>query len=233
VALGAVVLVALVALVAVVAMFAVVRPRPVAPPAVRAGDAPVRTGDRPGVDAPGSDVLVTSAGGTVLQVVERFVPVGRPAADLALMRPDLARVPSLRLRAPVVTDLSVTTDGEPQAIRSTASGWSLGGTAGRAVGQVTVRYRLTGAVVRDGGSASRRALVVVEPLTAVASMGGASAASAPVLVRVTPMTVHQAACLTAPPAEQLCGSAGSDGWVARLPASSAVPVVVFQVDLDA
>lgn len=195
------------------------------PAAGRAPVAPVAAvgGDRPGVDAPGSDVTVMAEGST-LRVHETVV-----VADGALLRlvlPDPSQVPSSKVAAPRVEDVSARVGGLEVPARRSGDGWTVDpGRAGPAL--VDLRYTLIGAVERRAAGAGR-ALVVVAPLGAAASRG----AGDPVLVRMTGARVLQAACLGARPDEELCGTSGADGWVARIPPSSQVPVVLLQVDLD-
>ena len=195
------------------------------PGAGRAPVAPVAAvgGDRPGVDAPGSDVTVEAEGSTV-RVHETVV-----VADGELLRlvlPDPSAVPSSKVAAPRVEDVSARVGGVAVPARRSGSGWTVDpGGAGPAL--VDLRYTLTGAVERRTAGAGR-ALVVVAPLSAAASRR----AGDPVLVRMSGARVLQASCLGARPDEELCGTSGADGWVARIPPSSQVPVVLLQVDLD-
>jgi len=204
---------------------------PTASAAVTAGPVGATArGSRAGVDAPGTDVQVTVQGDT-LDVVETAVLPRPPAAPtvLALTLTDLTAVPALHLPQPGVVGLAATVDGAAVTARRTASGWLLPlPTAGAATGtaRVTLRYRLAQAVVHDTASATGRALLVVAPLTGTLSQQ----AQTPVVARVVGAEVRQVACLTAPVTDQLCGWAGTEGWVARLAPRSSLPLVVFQVD---
>ena len=184
-------------------------------------------GYRPGIDAPGTDVLITVGPGSETQVEERVVLARPAAAGLPLAPADLTDVPAIRFSTPMVTEVTATQDGAALPVQRTGAGWVVQPGTGRSLSHAVITYRTTGAVIRDESTRSR-ALLLATPLTAAASLADGS----PVLIRVAQATVREAACVTAPAAEQLCGAAGSDGWVARLTASSTVPVVVFQVDVD-
>jgi hypothetical protein len=197
-------------------------------PSTTAGTAPAApTGDvgfRPGIDTAGTDVVVRSSG-TDLLVEERAVP-DRPAATVLLTQPDPAAVTSSRVQAPRVVDLRVTSDGGPVSLARAAGGWTVRAADGRPLTRLVLSYRLDEAVLAPGASAGR-ALFVVTPLTADLSRS----AGRPVVVRATGVRVRQATCYGAAVTDQLCGSAGPDGWTARVPPSAPVPVAVFQVDL--
>jgi len=204
-------------------------PTPAAASANALATASAGPGNRAGVDAPGSDVQVT-LNGDGLDVEESAV-LDRPAtSSIALTLPDLTRVPALNLPRPIVTGLAATVDGRAVTVQRTASGWTVPVAAGgSAQARVTLRYGLAQAVVQDASAAAGRALLVVTPLTGTLSQQGKD----PVVVRVAGAQVREAACLTAPVADQLCGWAGTEGWVARVPSGSSLPLVVFQVDRPA
>ncbi len=194
-----------------------------------AGDAPSQlVGRGPGVDAPGTDVVVAPGGGGSVEVYERVDVASPDPAGLRLALPDLSSVSNLTVGANlVVTELQVTADGRPVTVDPAEGRWLIQGADGAPVKQAVLRYRLAGALVQHEQSLPRRALLLVAPLSAAASRAGGSE----VVVHADRVLVRDMTCPLASAAQVLCGSGGRPTWVARVPASSAIPLVLLQVDL--
>ena len=192
-------------------------------------DAPsqlVTTG--PGVDAPGTDVVAAPGAGGEVDVYERVVVRAPDPAGLRLALPDLTKVSTLTVGSDLVlTDLRITADGRPVNADPFAGHWVIQGRDGQAVTRAVLRYRMAGALVQHEQSLPRRALILVAPLSAAVSRAG----GAPVVVRADRVQVRDMTCPLAPTAQVLCGSGGRPAWVATVPASSTIPLVLLQVDL--
>ena len=182
----------------------------------------------PGVDAPGTDVVVAPGANGQVEVYERVNVAAPDAAGLQLALPDLSKATTLTVGANlVVTELRITADGRPVEADPFAGHWVIHGQDGRAVTRAVLRYRLSGALVQHEQSLPGRALILVAPLSAGVSRAG----GAPVVVRADRVVVRDMTCPLAGPAQVLCGSGGRPTWVATVPASSTVPLVLLQVDL--
>lgn len=186
----------------------------------------------PGIDEPGTDVVLAPAKGLpgVLQVHERVVLADRGASVLRLTAPDPTRWTGVTVRADVgVTTLEATSGGRPAAVRAVPGGWEVTAVPGGPLGPVVLRYQVAGATVLTPGADPGRLLMLLWPLSAEASQ----ATGAPVVVRPdrSAVTVRQMLCPLADPALQLCGAASPAGWTGRLPAGAAAPLVVVQADV--
>lgn len=182
----------------------------------------------PGVDAPGIDVVVAPGPDGTVDVCERVYVASPDPTGLRLTMPDLRAAPSLTIGGNLsVSDLTATVDDTAVRVETADRGWIIRGLDGAPVRSVMLRYRLTDALVRQPQSAADRALLLVIPLSAPASLS----ARAPVVVRGEHAQVREATCPLAPSAERLCGSVADGGWTAHVPAASAVPLVILQVDL--
>jgi len=182
----------------------------------------------PGVDAPGTDVVVAPGANGEVDVYERVVVRAPDPAGLRLALPDLSKVSMLTVGSNLVlTDLRITADGRPVDADPFAGHWVIQGRDGQAVTRAVLRYRMAGALVQHEQSLPRRALILVAPLSAAVSRAG----GAPVVVRADRVLVREMTCPLAPTAQVLCGSGGRPAWVATVPASSTIPLVLLQVDL--
>jgi hypothetical protein len=182
----------------------------------------------PGVDAPGTDVVVAPGDNGSVEVYERVQVASPDPAGLRLALPDLGSAPNLTVGSNlIVTALQITADGRPVAVDPGDGRWVVQGADGRPVQRAVLRYRLAGALVQHEQSLPRRALILVAPLSAVVSRAG----GAPVVVHADRVLVREMTCPLASTAQVLCGSGGRPTWVASVPASSRIPLVLLQVDL--
>src|SRR4051794_11817760 len=172
-----------------------------------------------GADLPGTEVTAAfREDRRSVEVYERalLAPAGatltlRPAASDAVAR-------SLRAPAPIVEDLHAAVDGRPVPATRTASGWTVPVSSTNSGARLTLRYRLTGAVVRTEPAPRGRYTLVVTPLTPA----GDGAAGA-VVVRIRDPRVEEVYCPGA--TNQLCGRGDGPLHVATVSAGS-LPIVV-------
>ncbi|WP_143448183.1 hypothetical protein [Kineosporia sp. A_224] len=186
----------------------------------------------PGVDEPGTDVVLAPASDLpgVLEVLERVVPADRGATVLRLTAPDPTRWTGVTVRTDLsVTAFEATSGGRPADVRAVPGGWEVTAAPGGPLGPVVLRYQVAGGTVRTPGADPGRLLMLLWPLSAEASQ----TAGAPVVVRPdrNAVTVRQMLCPLAEPALQLCGAASTAGWTGRIPAGAAAPLVVVQADV--
>jgi hypothetical protein len=160
-----------------------------------------------------------SRDGTSVDVYERaLLAAAGPELTLQPARSgEVAR--SLRTALPAVEDLHVAIDGRPVPVTRTASGWSVPVTGTTTGARLTLRYRLSGAVVRPEQAPRGRYTVVFTPLTPAAGSG----ADAGVVVRIRDPRVEEVYCPGT--TNQLCGHRDGSLHVATVPAGT-VPIVV-------
>jgi hypothetical protein len=173
-----------------------------------------------GADLPGTEV--TAAFGTDRETVEVYERVLlAPTGTTLTLRPatsnQVAR--SLRAAPPTIKDLHAAIDGRPVPVTATASGWTAPVPSTTTSARLTLRYRLSGAVIRTEPAPRGRYTLVLTPLTPAAD-GGAAAG---VVVRIRDPRVDEVYCPGTP--NQLCGHADGPLHVATVPAGS-VPIVV-------
>jgi hypothetical protein len=173
-----------------------------------------------GADLPGSEM--TAALGTDRKSIEVYQRALLAAAGPALtLRPatsdEVTR--SLRTALPTVEELHVAIDGRPVPVTRTASGWSVPVTDTTMGPRLTLRYRLSGAVVRPEQAPRGRYTVVFTPLTP----GAGSGADGRVVVRIRDPRVEEVYCPGT--TNQLCGHRDGSLHVATVPVGT-VPIVV-------
>ncbi len=179
----------------------------------------------PGIDAPGSDVTVAADPDQVhLDVYEQVViPLPRPA-QLQLAPALLTGLkPPLGTAALSVQDLQAEVDGRRGELLPSgpANAWTLTLPAGATPARVVLRYRVTGAFVRQEPAPRGRVTVVLAPLSAPAEL----AAGMPVELRYLGAGVTAMTCPQAVQNLQLCGSPAGTSWQARLPPGGGVVLV--------
>jgi hypothetical protein len=180
----------------------------------------------PGVDRPGSDVTYAlDADGSSVDVFERL-RLAAPVTNLAIALPrvtGLAR--DLGALSLGVRGLQVELDGTPVTVaRSSATAFTAARPDGRGITAATLRYTLTGAVVRLEPAKEGRYAGLLAPLTGAASLDTGS----PVDVRVIGSGIRSLVCPAAG-AKVLCGSMTSSGATGTLPPGTE-PVVQLQLD---
>jgi hypothetical protein len=183
----------------------------------------------PGIDAPGTDIVVATQERAVLEAYERVVLPSPGSDELTLTRFDRSRFPSITVGSGLtVADLSATTGGVPGRVQPTRNGWVVTDPRGGPVRQVVLRYRVFGATISTEGAKAGRALLLVWPLSAETSLRGGT----PVIVRPdeSRTRVREMLCPLAEPVDQYCGSARPAGWVGQIPARAVGPLMIVQVD---
>jgi hypothetical protein len=171
-----------------------------------------------GADLPGSEVTAALSGdGTSVDVYQRALLA--PAGPALTLRPatsgEVAR--SLRTPLPAVVDLHAAIDGRPVPVTRAASGWSVPVTDTTTGARLTLRYRLSGAVIRPEQAPRGRYNVIFTPLTPAADT------DAGVVVRIRDPRVEEVYCPAT--TSQLCGHRDGSLHVATVPAGT-VPIVV-------
>lgn len=175
-----------------------------------------------GADQSGTELTAAVVGDRSVAVYERAVltPGGTTLVLHPAGSPGLAR--SLDAPPPAVQDLRAEVNGRPVAVTRTASGWSVPSPGGTKAARLTLRYQLTGALVRREPAPPGRYTLVLTPLAPSAGDGADRA----VVVRISDPRVDELYCPAA--ANQLCGRVDGDLHTATVP-SGASPVVVALV----
>jgi hypothetical protein len=199
-------------------------PAAAAPRSVPAGRLPT-TG--PGIDQPGTMLLVDIDSDGSLNVVEQAVLGPRGLRQLRLALPSLTSLGGevARLR-PTVSDLRVAVNGTPVAVPAGADGWTVTTDAARAR-TVRLSYTLSSSLPRPGNSLSRRELAVSVPLLAQTLR----AQGLPYVVRVAGSNIRNVSCLSAARSQILCGRQDATGWTAPVPSTVTVPALLLLIDL--
>lgn len=172
-----------------------------------------------GSDLPGTEVTAAlAADRTTVEVYERalLAPAGSTLTLRVAASPEIAR--SLRAAPPTVQDVHAAVDGRSVPPTRTRSGWTVPLRATSGVTHLTLRYRLSGAVVRTEPAPRGRYTLVLTPLTATGDGSGAA-----VVVRISDPRVAEVYCPAT--ANQLCGREEGDVHIATVPAG-AVPIVI-------
>lgn len=179
----------------------------------------------PGLTEPGIRLVAQPDANGAVEVLER-VKLSTPVKALALAPPQAADsgVPGVN---PTVTGFQAQADG--QVVASTpAPTMTSGGQRielSTSATEIAMRYRVDGAVGRSQPAPVGRALIVVAPLTADATLR-----DLPVVVEVVGNGVRNLVCPKLAANDQLCGrQAGRVWFTPSIPLSSAL--VVAQVDL--
>ena len=202
--------------------------QPSAAPAPRPAPAGSLPATGPGIDAPGTMMLVRVTQNGTLNVVEQAVLGPRGLSELSLRLPSMASLGGqVAQLSPTVHDLRVSVNGTPVAATPTAvgPGWAVAAAGGQPARTVQLSYQIEDAIVRPQTSSSGRALGVSLPLLgqALREQG------LPLVVRAE--GVGGATCPSAPPAKMLCGEEVGDGWLATIPAEAASPTLLLQLNL--
>jgi hypothetical protein len=200
-----------------------------APLSAPAGILPV-TG--PGIDVPGTSMVVQVGADGTMNVVEQAVLGPRGLREIKLALPSMASLGgAVAALHPTVRNLRVSVNGTPMNAVPTpdGSGWTVAATAGRAR-TVQLSYRLTDAVMRSQPSNAGRALAVSVPLLGqtLREQG------LPLVVRTAGAggtRVNEVSCPSASAREMLCGAESAAGWIATMPASATSPVLLLQLNL--
>jgi hypothetical protein len=173
-----------------------------------------------GADLPGTEVTAAlGADRRSVEVYERalLAPVGTTLTLRPATSDQVAR--SLRAALPTITDLHAAIDGRPVPVTGTASGWTVQLSSTTTGSRLTLRYRLSGAVIRTEPAPRGRYNLVLTPLTPAADSG----VGAGVVVRIRDPRVDEVYCPGT--TDQLCGHKDGPLHVATVP-GGAVPIVV-------
>jgi hypothetical protein len=187
----------------------------------------------PGIDQPGTMMLVQVAKGGSLDVIEqaRLGPGNLPQISLRL--PSLASLGGkVAELTPTVQNVRVAVNGAPAPATPTGDGrgWVVAGTGGP-IRTVQLSYRVRGAIVRTQASSSGRALGVSLPLLGQTLREH----GLPLVVRaegINGSTVDGATCPSAPITKMLCGKEVSGGWQATIPAEATSPALLLQLNVN-
>jgi hypothetical protein len=200
-----------------------------APRPAPAGSLPL-TG--PGIDRPGTMMVVQVGATGDLNVVEQAVLGPRGLRQITLALPSMVPLGgAVAELQPTVRNLRVSVNGTPTTATPAAdgSGWTVAATTGRAR-TVQLSYRITGTVMRSQPSSAGRALAVTLPLLgqSLREQG------LPLVVRAEGSNgtlVNEVSCPSAPAREMLCGMDEAGGWNATIPADATSPAVLLQLNL--
>ncbi len=199
-------------------------------PAPRLAPAGSMPASGPGIDRPGTMMLVRITTNDALEVIEkvRFAPESLP--EIALQLPSMASLGGqVADLTPTVQDLRMAVNGTPVTTRPTdgGRGWAVTLTGTEPARAAQLSYRIQGAIIHSNPSSSGRALGVSLPLLGqtLREQG------LPLVVRTQGTVVVGATCPTAPTAKMLCGTEISDGWMATVPAEATSPAVLLQLNL--
>jgi hypothetical protein len=196
-----------------------------APRSAPAGSLPT---SGPGIDAPGTMMLVQVGPDGVLNVTEQALLGPRGLRRLRLSLPSTSSlggtVATLR---PRVKDLRVAINAVPVSVLADDSGWSVTADSQRAR-TVQLSYRLTGSLVHSERSEAGRALAVSLPL-----LGQALRAQGLPLVVRAEGAISALTCPSAPAEQMLCGTEAAKGWIAAVPAAATTPALLLQLNLTA
>jgi hypothetical protein len=182
----------------------------------------------PGIDQPGTMMLVRVASNGTLNVVEqaRLGPNG--PKDLSLRLPSMASLGGqVAELSPTVHDLRVSVNGTAVRAVPTADGPGWAVTGAEPASTVQLSYQIMDAIVRTKPSSSGRALGVSLPLLGQALREK----GLPLVVRAEGAVVGGATCPSAPITEMLCGEQTAGGWLATIPADAASPTLLLQLTL--
>ena len=187
----------------------------------------------PGIDAPGTMMLVQVTKDGSLNVIEQARLGSSDLPEIHLRLPSLTSLGGkVAELSPTVQDLRVAVNGTPAPADPTADGlgWAVARAGGGRARTVQLSYRIGGAIVRTEPSSSGRALGVSLPLLGqtLREQG------LPLVVRaegVNGSVVGGATCPSAPTTEMLCGEETSDGWQATIPAEATSPALLLQLNL--
>jgi hypothetical protein len=175
-----------------------------------------------GADDSGTELTAAVAADRSVAVYERAV-LAQGATALTLQPAGSSRLArSLDAPPPAVQDLRAEVNGRPVPVSRTASGWTISAPNGSTASRLTLRYRLTGALVRREPAPPGRYTLVLTPLAPSAGDGADQA----VVVRISDPRIDELYCPTA--TNQLCGRADGALHTATVP-SGASPVVVALV----
>ncbi|HST85336.1 MAG TPA: hypothetical protein VLL08_26585 [Kineosporiaceae bacterium] len=202
-------------------------------PAPRSAPGGTLPANGPGIDQPGTMMLVQATKDGSLDVIEqaRFGPGGSPQIDLRL--PSLASLGGkVAALTPTVRDLRVAVNDTPAPADPTGDGlgWVVAKAGDERIHTVQLSYRIDGAIVRTPASSSGRALGVSLPLLGqtLREQG------LPLVVLaegVQGSAVGGATCPSAPTTKMLCGKEVSGGWLATIPAEASSPALLLQLNL--
>lgn len=174
----------------------------------------------PGIDEPGTLLVVTTRADGDLQVTE-LVRWDTPQHEVTLAPPDLGGAGSpLADAEPVATTVQVDAGGSPVLVPegTVAEETEI---ALRPTDELTLGYRLEGATARTVPSTTGRALGALRPLAR-------HQAAAPVVVLVTGDHVRNITCPARPPEDRSCGEGTPVRSAGPLPTSQAL----FALQLD-
>jgi len=173
-----------------------------------------------GADLPGTEVTAAlGADGKSVEVYERaLLASAEPALTLRPATSD-AVARSLGTALPTVENLHAAIDGRSVPVTRAASGWSVPVTGTTTGARLTLRYRLSGALVRPEQAPRGRYNMVLTPLTPAPGSG----AEAGVVVRIRDPRVEEVYCPET--SNELCGHQDGSLHVATIPVGT-VPIVV-------
>jgi hypothetical protein len=208
------------------------RPNAVTPPAPAPRLAPAGSlpASGPGIDQPGTMMVVQVAKDGSLNVTEQAVLGPRGLRQIDLRLPSMAALGGqVAELTPTVHNLRVSVNGTAVPVIPTADGpgWQVTAAGGERARTVQLSYQMRDAIVRTKPSASGRALGVSLPLLgqALREQG------LPLVVRAEGPAVGGATCPSAPITTMLCGEEVSNGWLATIPADAASPTLLLQLNL--
>jgi hypothetical protein len=201
-------------------------------PAPRAAPPGSLPASGPGIDSPGTMMVVQVSGTGVLNVVEQAVLGSAQLRQITLALPSMTSLGgAVADLHPAVRRLRVSVNGQPvNATTSTDdSGWAVPAGSGP-LRTVQLSYQITNTLMRSRPSSAGRALAVSVPLLGQALR----AQGLPLLVEAQGAggtRVNAVSCPSAPAKEMLCGVPVTQGWLATVPAQASSPVVLLQLNL--
>jgi hypothetical protein len=181
----------------------------------------------PGIDQPGTMMLVRVSTGGTLEVSEQARVSPGELPQIGLRLPSITALGGLVAElSPTVQDLRVAVNGTPVTATPSDDGWAV--TPADSARTVQLSYRIEGAIVRTAPSSSGRALGVSLPLLGQSLRER----GLPLVVRAEGSAVGGATCPSAPITKMLCGKESDGGWLATIPAEAASPALLLQLTLS-
>lgn len=184
----------------------------------------------PGIDAPGTMMVVQVAESGALNVTEQAVLGPRGLRSIDLRVPSMASLGGqVAQLTPTIHDLRVSVNGTPVTAIPTADGpgWVVVAAGQERARTVELSYQMQDGIVRTKPSSSGRALGVSLPLLGQALRDQ----GLPLVVRAQGAGVTGATCPSAPVAQMLCGEQDENGWLATIPEKAASPTLLLQLNL--
>ena len=181
----------------------------------------------PGIDTPGTMMVVQVRASGTLDVVEQAVLGPRGMREISLALPSMSALGGAAANLdPVVRNLRVSVNGTPVNVVAAGDGWTIPAISERAR-TVQLSYQIARAVVHSKPARTGRALAVSLPLLGQTLRE----AGLPLVVRAQGTQIGGVTCPSAAPAEMLCGTPTAQGWSATIPSSATSPALLLEVNL--